>query len=90
MYFDNLKLYHSPNSPNSRRMRMFLAEKELALPLIAVDSARGSNTPMPTAPSTRSALAIRSQSHSWTSPLEFEVKRAAAVSYILPRGMSVD
>jgi hypothetical protein len=41
MYFDNLKLYHSPNSPNSRRMRMFLAEKGLALPLIAVDLGKG-------------------------------------------------
>ena len=27
---DTLKLYHSPASPNSRRVRIFLAEKGLA------------------------------------------------------------
>jgi glutathione S-transferase len=36
-----LKLYHAPASPNSRRVRMFLAEKSIAVPLVAVDFAAG-------------------------------------------------
>jgi glutathione S-transferase len=32
-----LKLYHAAASPNSRRVRMFLAEKGLALTLVPVD-----------------------------------------------------
>ena len=36
-----LKLYHSSGSPNSRRVRVFLAEKELELTLIPVDLAKG-------------------------------------------------
>jgi glutathione S-transferase len=36
-----LKLYHAPASPNSRRVRMFLAEKELALTLVFVDLGQG-------------------------------------------------
>src|SRR6267143_562475 len=38
---DKLKLYHSPSSPNSRRVRIFLAEKGLKVPLVAVDLAKG-------------------------------------------------
>ncbi len=34
---DNMKLYHSPASPNSRRVRILLAEKGLKVPLVAVD-----------------------------------------------------
>jgi glutathione S-transferase len=34
---DTLKLYHSTASPNSRRVRMFLAEKGIQVPLVAVD-----------------------------------------------------
>jgi glutathione S-transferase len=34
---DTLKLYHAPNSPNSRRVRIFLAEKGLKPTLIPVD-----------------------------------------------------
>jgi glutathione S-transferase len=36
-----LKLYHAPASPNSRRVRMFLAEKGISLPLVSVDLAAG-------------------------------------------------
>jgi glutathione S-transferase len=36
-----LKLYHAPASPNSRRVRMFLAEKAISLPLVSVDLAAG-------------------------------------------------
>ena len=36
-----LKLYHAPASPNSRRVRMFLAEKAICLPLVAIDLAAG-------------------------------------------------
>ena len=32
-----MKLYHSTGSPNSRRVRIFLAEKGLAIPLMPVD-----------------------------------------------------
>jgi glutathione S-transferase len=32
-----MKLYHSASSPNSRRVRIFLAEKGLALPLVTID-----------------------------------------------------
>lgn len=34
---DSLKLYHSPASPNSRRVRIFLAEKGLTVPLVLID-----------------------------------------------------
>jgi glutathione S-transferase len=36
-----LKLYHATNSPNSRRVRIFLAEKGLELTLIPVDLGAG-------------------------------------------------
>jgi glutathione S-transferase len=36
-----MKLYHSPSSPNSRRVRIFLAEKGLLIPLVAVDLGKG-------------------------------------------------
>ena len=35
------KLYHAPASPNSRRVRMFLAEKGISLPLVSIDLAGG-------------------------------------------------
>src|SRR5258708_19692885 len=38
---NTLKLYHSPTSPNSRRVRIFLAEKDLKVPLVAVDLGKG-------------------------------------------------
>src|SRR6202453_736869 len=37
----NLTLYHSPASPNSRRVCIVLAEKELTVKLIPVDLAKG-------------------------------------------------
>jgi glutathione S-transferase len=36
-----MKLYHSSSSPNSRRARIFLAEKGLAIPLVTVDLGKG-------------------------------------------------
>ncbi len=36
-----MKLYHSPSSPNSRRVRIFLAEKGLTVPLVAIDLGSG-------------------------------------------------
>ncbi len=36
-----LKLYHAPTSPNSRRVRMFLAEKAISVPLVSVDLGAG-------------------------------------------------
>src|ERR1700682_6512330 len=38
---DKIKLYHSAGSPNSRRVRIFLAEKGLLIPLIPVDLGKG-------------------------------------------------
>jgi len=38
---DTLKLYHSTGSPNSRRVRIFLAEKGLKVPLVAIDLGKG-------------------------------------------------
>ena len=38
---DTLKLYHSTASPNSRRVRIFLAEKGLKVPLVSVDLGKG-------------------------------------------------
>ena len=35
-----MRLYHSPFAPNARRVRMFLAEKGLELPLVPVDLAK--------------------------------------------------
>src|SRR5882762_10090762 len=40
MTANDLKLYHSVTSPNSRRVRIFLAEKGLTLPLVPVDLAK--------------------------------------------------
>src|SRR5580693_6855929 len=37
MTANDLKLYHSATSPNSRRVRIFLAEKGLTVPLVPVD-----------------------------------------------------
>jgi glutathione S-transferase len=36
-----MKLYHSGSSPNSRRVRIFLAEKGLSIPLITIDFGKG-------------------------------------------------
>jgi glutathione S-transferase len=36
-----MKLYHSTSSPNSRRVRLFLTEKGLSIPLVTVDLGRG-------------------------------------------------
>src|ERR1700747_3063596 len=41
MTANDLQLYHSVTSPNSRRVRIFLAEKGLTLPLVPVDLAAG-------------------------------------------------
>jgi glutathione S-transferase len=38
---DTLKLYHAPSSPNSRRVRIFLAEKGIPVPLVTVDLGTG-------------------------------------------------
>jgi len=38
---ETLMLYHSPTSPNSRRVRIFLTEKDLKVPLVAVDLRTG-------------------------------------------------
>src|ERR1700724_2366577 len=38
---NELKLYHSVASPNSRRVRIFLAEKGIGIPLVPVDLAKG-------------------------------------------------
>jgi glutathione S-transferase len=38
---NNLKLYQSSGSPNSRRVRIFLAEKGLEIPLTPVDLGKG-------------------------------------------------
>jgi len=38
---NSLKLYQSSGSPNSRRVRIFLAEKGLEIPLIPVDLGKG-------------------------------------------------
>jgi glutathione S-transferase len=36
-----MKLYHSASSPNSRRVRIFLAENGLSIPLVTVDLGKG-------------------------------------------------
>jgi glutathione S-transferase len=38
---DTLELYHAPASPNSRRVRIFAAEKGIAVPLVPVDLGQG-------------------------------------------------
>jgi len=38
---DKLKLYHSPSSPNSRRVRIFIAEKGISIPFEPVDLGKG-------------------------------------------------
>ena len=37
MTANDLKLYHAAASPNSRRVRIFLAEKRLTLPSLLLD-----------------------------------------------------
>src|ERR1700692_1676393 len=41
MTANDLKLYHAAASPNSRRVRIFLAEKGIAIPLAPVELAKG-------------------------------------------------
>jgi glutathione S-transferase len=41
MTANDLKLYHSASSPNSRRVRIFLMEKGLTVSLVPVDLAKG-------------------------------------------------
>jgi glutathione S-transferase len=36
-----LKLYHAASSPNSRRVRIFLAEKGLTVPMVPIDLGKG-------------------------------------------------
>ena len=36
-----MKLYQYADSPNSRRVRIFLAEKGLSIPLIPIDLSKG-------------------------------------------------
>lgn len=36
-----MKLYHSASSPNSRRVRIFLAEKGISIPLVTIDLGKG-------------------------------------------------
>ena len=36
-----MKLHHSASSPNSRRVRIFLAEKRLSIPFVTVDLGKG-------------------------------------------------
>jgi glutathione S-transferase len=38
---NDLKLYHAAASPNSRRVRIFIAEKGLTVPLVPVDLGKG-------------------------------------------------
>src|ERR1700676_3190820 len=38
---DTIRLYQSTSSPNSRRVRIFLAEKGLSIPFVAVDLGKG-------------------------------------------------
>jgi glutathione S-transferase len=41
MIANDLKLYHAAASPNSRRVRIFMAEKEVKVPLVSVDLSKG-------------------------------------------------
>jgi glutathione S-transferase len=41
MTANDLKLYHAAASPNSRRVRIFLAEKGVTVPLVSVDLGKG-------------------------------------------------
>ena len=41
MTSDKIKLYQSSGSPNSRRVRIFLAEKGLSIPQVPVDLGKG-------------------------------------------------
>ena len=41
MTSDPIRLHHSASSPNSRRVRIFLAEKGLSIPLVSVDLSKG-------------------------------------------------
>lgn len=41
MTTESLKLYQSGGSPNSRRVRIFIAEKKLIIPTVAVDLGKG-------------------------------------------------
>ena len=47
MTANDLKLYHSATSPNSRRVRIFLAEKAVTVPLVPVDLGKGEQDSVP-------------------------------------------
>ena len=53
MSSDTIKLDHATASPNSRRVRIFLAEKALNVALVPVDLGQGEQHSRPTAPSIR-------------------------------------
>src|SRR5258706_13914060 len=38
---NSMKFYHSASSPNSRRVRMFLAEKGMTVPSVSIDLGKG-------------------------------------------------
>ena len=38
-----MKLYDLPASPNARRVRIFIAEKGIDIPVVQVDIAKGEN-----------------------------------------------
>jgi glutathione S-transferase len=44
---DTPKLYEATSSPNSRRVRIFLAEKGIGIRRVPVDSAKALNRPIP-------------------------------------------
>jgi glutathione S-transferase len=41
MHSDSIRLYQATTSPNSRRVRIFIAEKGLSIPLVEVDLSKG-------------------------------------------------
>ncbi|MEI9890242.1 MAG: glutathione S-transferase N-terminal domain-containing protein [Caulobacteraceae bacterium] len=52
----DLKLYQSNGSPNSRRVRIYLAERGICMPMIPVDLGPRNSSPTPTPPSTRARV----------------------------------
>jgi hypothetical protein len=82
MITNHLEVYHSFSSPNSRRVRMFLAEKGLTVPL--APSPRASNTPMPTARSIRDASWGETRREGAEAYLDVIARSEATKQFTLP------
>jgi len=73
-----MKVFDFPLAPNPKKLRVYLAEKGIALPIEPVDAVSGKNARRSSSPRTRSA-ACRSSS-STTAPASPSRSRSSSTS----------